>query len=61
MSANGPSLLSSCRSKRRYRTYEFAEKVRAKCEADRGAKLRTYWCAYCNGWHITRREIERPA
>lgn len=49
MSVNGPSLLSSCKSKRRYRTYEFAEKVRAKCEADRNVKLRTYWCAYCNG------------
>lgn len=41
--------------------HDFAEKVRAKCEAERGHKLRTYWCAYCNGWHITRREIERPA
>jgi len=56
----GPSLLKSCKSKRRYRTFEFAEKVREKCEAERGDKLRVYWCSLCLGYHITRRERGLP-
>jgi len=44
----------------RYRTYKRAAKDCTERQAA-GEDVRVYACGACNGWHITRREIERPA
>jgi hypothetical protein len=46
--------IGECGRKKAYATYKFAELVRAKCELERGAKLRVYNCRYCQKFHLTR-------
>ena len=50
---------NQCRKKNRYRDEHTANLFRKKCEAERGVKLDYYWCAYCNGFHLTS-ETFRP-
>lgn len=43
----------ACESKKRYMSRFDAEAAIRSCE-DYGTRgLRTYKCAYCNGWHLT--------
>jgi hypothetical protein len=47
----------SCDSKKRFRTFEFADQtVRPSLEARYGKVYRTYACAFCNGWHLATEE-----
>jgi hypothetical protein len=44
----------SCHRKERHWTQADAEVTRAKCEAKRpGTRLRSYFCDFCLGWHLT--------
>lgn len=49
--------LSSCASKHRYATENRAIQVAITCSRERGVSLRVYHCKYCDGWHITKREL----
>lgn len=40
--------------KNRYRTMEFAERVRDDCERKRGVRLYIYLCQNCLCYHLTR-------
>jgi hypothetical protein len=47
----------SCDSKKRYRTFEYADhEVRPSLEARHGKVYRTYACAFCNGFHLATEE-----
>jgi hypothetical protein len=48
--------LGECGRKKAYSTYNFAEKIRLRCEAERGTKLRVYNCRYCQRFHLTKDE-----
>lgn len=50
---------NQCRKKNRYRDEHTANLIRRKCEHERGVRLDYYWCAYCNGYHLTSEEF-RP-
>ena len=49
---------NQCR-KKRYRDEHTVNIYRRKFEEARGTKLDYYWCAYCNGFHLTSEEF-RP-
>lgn len=42
----------SCLNKRRWPLYEQADSFRFE-QQKRGDYLRTYFCRYCAGWHLT--------
>jgi hypothetical protein len=44
----------SCARKQRYRSPEHAGKV----AGNRGVKLRAYHCGFCDGWHLTSRDLK---
>jgi hypothetical protein len=47
----------SCDSKKRYRTFEYADhEVRPVLEARYSKTYETYACPFCNGWHLATRE-----
>lgn len=48
---------NQCRKKNRYRDEHTANLYRRKFELARGTKLDYYWCAYCNGYHLTSEEF----
>lgn len=50
---------NQCGKKNRYRDEHTANLYRRKCEMEHGVKLDYYWCAYCNGFHLTSEEF-RP-
>lgn len=47
----------SCLRKKRYDTRELADQVRGARQGKPGAraKLRSYFCHHCSGWHLTHR------
>lgn len=49
------SVVRGCKSKRRYPSEKFAEKVARRATRQRGLALRVYPCPLCQGWHITKR------
>ena len=48
---------NQCRKKKRYRDEHTVNIYRKKFEEARGTKLDYYWCAYCNGYHLTSEEF----
>ena len=43
-----------CTKKERYRTQGEANKMISRIKQHRpGVQLRSYWCGFCNGWHLT--------
>ena len=49
-----------CRAKARYATFHEADRVRRRCEEERGAPLRVYDCEACGGWHLTGKILGDP-
>lgn len=50
---------TSCAKKDRYANQGEATWYANRAMANRpGTKLRVYWCAYCNGWHITHKKFK---
>ena len=45
-----------CKRKKRYRDEHQVNYYKKLCERARGIKLDYYWCAYCNGYHLTSSE-----
>ena len=45
----------SCEKKQRYRTQHVAREAANRAFAARGVRLRTYYCQYCNGYHLTKK------
>jgi hypothetical protein len=50
------SVVHGCKSKRRYTTEAFAQRVAMRATRQRGTPLRVYPCPLCKGWHITKRK-----
>ncbi len=46
--------MTSCRSKVRYASEEFANAVIAKVHREKGLWLRLYPCDICGGYHLTK-------
>lgn len=42
----------ACDGKKRYRTYEYAEEVRAHLEPKYNKRFDAYACCFCNGYHL---------
>lgn len=51
------SVWRECGSKVRYRDAGEAGKAAKKCMRARGGELDFYWCTYCNGYHLTSKEM----
>lgn len=45
----------SCEKKQRYRTQHIAREAANRAFTERGVRLRCYYCQYCNGYHLTKR------
>jgi len=50
--------IKECLGKKRYRTFDFAEKLAKKIAKDpqRPTQLYVYGCPSCQGFHLTRRK-----
>lgn len=44
----------ACRRKRRYADRDDAARVAERRMADGSERLKTYRCAHCDGWHLTK-------
>ncbi len=51
------NLWRQCKSKNRYRDEHTVNCYRRMYERERGKKLDYYWCANCNGFHLTSTEM----
>jgi len=49
-------MLAMCLGKNKYSSYDLAECIRRKVWHERRVKSRSYWCPYCNNFHITCKE-----
>ena len=49
----------SCASKRPYKSQSEARKYANRLEQVRGKKLRVYFCAICQRWHLTSKSLRR--
>ena len=47
------SIWRQCTSKKRYKDEHTANHYRKMYQRERGKQLDYYWCAYCNGYHLT--------
>lgn len=47
----------SCTGKKRYRTEKGAGTAAGAATDERGVKLRTYRCVFCDGWHLTKLDL----
>lgn len=48
------NIYKRCKSKVRYPTEHDAQQMIKKCKEHRDDDLYIYWCAVCNGYHLTR-------
>lgn len=53
MATSGSSGIASCWRKKRYNSEAFALKIVRKVLKNRGAKVRSYFCGICQGYHLT--------
>lgn len=50
----------ACGKKTRYASQHEARQIANNCERFRPeTKLRVYWCPFCDGWHVTSRELRQ--
>lgn len=54
------AVIRGCASKNRYATESVAKLVAEDAWRKRQHVLRVYLCADCGGWHLTKRDAERP-
>lgn len=54
------SARKECYTKKRYRTKEYAMKVKRKREESTHKKLGVYFCTRCAGWHLTSNPNPEP-
>lgn len=52
---NPKRVVSDCLKKKRYSTYDLADKVRNISIIKRGTPLKVYFCTHCFGYHLTKR------
>lgn len=48
----------SCTGKNRYKTAKAAGTAADKAKRERGANLRVYPCVFCDGYHLTKTDLE---
>lgn len=53
MATSGSSGIASCWRKKRYNSEAFALKIVQQVLKKRGAKVRSYFCGICQGYHLT--------
>ena len=55
---NASKVFSECSRKKRYSTKHFANEVAQKVQKRRGDRVRVYECPSCQGFHLTRMDVE---